>query len=53
MKYNKAIYENEAVSTSDVICNSPYTVAHQKVVNKETGEEEMHTIVTVEGDKLF
>ena len=53
MRYTKPAFEIELIKTNDVICDSPYTVAHQKVMNKETGEEEMHTIVTVEAGNLF
>ena len=55
MRYTKPTYENEMIKTNDVICNSPYSVAH---VNKNIGTEEnpqnvIVTEVTVDAGKLF
>ena len=55
MKYIKAIYEKEIISTSDIICESPYTVAHrtQNVGTEEAPEYITVTEVTVDAGKLF
>ena len=55
MKYVRPFYENEMIKTSDVICTSPYSVAH---VEKNIGTEEnpqtvIVTEVTVDAGKLF
>ena len=55
MKYVKALYENEMIKTSDVICNSPYTVAHrqQNIGTEENPEYITVTEVTVDAGRLF
>ena len=57
MKYTSPIYTNEAVETTDVICESPFTIAHvtTPVWNKEKGEyvDTPTTQVQVDISKLF
>ena len=57
MKYTSPIYTNEAVETADVICESPFTIAHvtTPVWNEEKGEyvETPTTQVQVDISKLF
>ena len=61
MRYTSPIYEIEAIKTSDVICNSPYTVTHvNKVIGTKVNEQgqveeikEMSTLVTVDVNGLF
>ncbi|MBQ7225431.1 MAG: hypothetical protein IJX02_02375 [Clostridia bacterium] len=52
MKYLRPAYENEAVKTNDIICESPYSVSY---VNKkdENGNEYTATQITVNASKLF
>ena len=57
MKYTSPIYNNEAIETTDVICESPFTIAHvtTPVWNEEKGEyvETPTTQVQVDISKLF
>ena len=55
MNYIKAIYEREMIQTSDVICNSPYTVAYkqQNMGTEENPEYVTVTEVTVDAGRLF
>ena len=55
MNYIKAIYEKEMIKTNDVICTSPYTVAHkqQNIGTEENPEYVTITEVTVDAGKLF
>ena len=55
MRYVKAIYEMEEIMTKDIICESPYTVAHktQNVGTEEAPEYITVTEVTVDAGKLF
>ena len=57
MKYVNPSYEKEMILSSDVICESPYQVAHvEGVVDyNESGEPIMGTItqVTVNAGNLF
>ena len=55
MKYVKAFYENEMVKTNDVICTSPYSVAHkqQNIGTEENPEYVTVTEVTVDAGRLF
>ena len=55
MKYVKALYENEMIKTADVICTSPYTVAHkqQNIGTEEEPEYVTVTEVTVDAGRLF
>ena len=57
MKYTSPIYNNEAVETTDVICESPFTIAHvtTPIWDKEKGEyvETPTTQVQVDISKLF
>ncbi len=55
MKYTKPSYEVEMIKTSDVICESPYTVAHrqQNMGTEENPNYVTVTEVTVEAGRLF
>ena len=55
MKYTRPNYEIEAIMTKDVICESPYTVAHRKqnIGTEEAPEYITVTEVTVDAGKLF
>ena len=55
MRYTKPSYEYEVVKTNDVICLSPYTVAHkqQNMGTEENPNYATVTEVTVEAGKLF
>ena len=55
MKYTRPSYEIEAIMTKDVICESPYTVAHrqQNIGTEEAPEYITVTEVTVDAGKLF
>ena len=55
MRYTRPSYEIEAIMTKDIVCESPYTVAH---VTQNMGTEENPnfvtvTEVTIEAGKLF
>ncbi len=55
MRYTKPLYENEAVETNDIVCESPYTVAHrqQNMGTEENPNYVTVTEVTVDAGKLF
>ena len=57
MKYTSPIYVNEAMETTDVICESPYSIAHvsKEIVDPVTGEVrvEKATQITVDINNLF
>ena len=55
MKYTRPSYAVEAIKTNDIICESPYTVAHktQNVGTEEAPEYITVTEVTVDAGKLF
>ncbi len=57
MKYTSPIYVNEAMETTDVICESPYQIAYvDKVIGKdEHGNDitEKATQITVDINNLF
>ena len=53
MKYTSPIYENETVKTNDIICESPYSVAHVSKKDPTTGETYTATQITVNASKLF
>ena len=55
MRYVRPSYETEAIMTKDIICESPYTVAHktQNVGTEEAPEYITVTEVTVDAGKLF
>ena len=57
MKYTKPLYRNEAIETTDVICESPFTIAHvtTQVKDEATGEMKDVTATQVQVDisKLF
>ncbi|MBQ7225844.1 MAG: hypothetical protein IJX02_04500 [Clostridia bacterium] len=53
MKYIRPNYKNEAVKTNDIICESPYTVAHISKKDPTTGETYTATQITVNASKLF
>ena len=57
MKYTSPIYTNEAIETKDVICESPYSIAHinKEIVDPNTGNVtvEKATQITVDIGKLF
>ena len=56
MKYTSPIYENEKIMTSDIICQSAFSVATTKKVIKDEEGNEVEvdaTQVTVNINKLF
>ena len=55
MRYTRPSYEMEAIMTKDVICESPYTVAHvqQNIGTTENPEYVTITEVTIQAGKLF
>ena len=55
MRYTRPSYEMEAIMTKDVICESPYTVAHeqQNIGTPENPEYVTITEVTIQAGKLF
>ena len=53
MKYTAPIYKNETVKTNDIICESPYSVAHVSKKDPTTGETYTATQITVNASKLF
>ena len=55
MKYTRPSYEIDSIMTNDVICESPYTVAHrqQNIGTEEAPEYITVTEVTVDAGKLF
>ena len=56
MKYTSPIYNNEAIETTDVICESPFTIAHvtTQVPDGNGGTKDVTaTQVQVDISKLF
>ena len=57
MKYISPIYNNEVIKTTDVICESPFTIAHvtTQIKDEATGEMKDVTATQVQVDisKLF
>ena len=57
MKYISPIYNNEVIKTTDVICESPFTIAHvtTQIKDEATGEMKDVTVTQVQVDisKLF
>ena len=42
MKYTSPIYNNEAIETKDVICESPFQIAHtNKVIGKDENNNDI------------
>ena len=55
MRYTKPSYEIEAIMTKDIVCESPYTVAHvkQNIGTEEAPEYITVTEVTIDAGRLF
>ena len=56
MKYTNPIYENEKIVTSDIICQSAYSIATTKKIIKDEEGNEIEvdaTQVSVNINKLF
>ena len=60
MKYTHPAYVNEKIETSDVICESPFSVVYEdvtdpsgKVLTDENGNPLRKTVIGVDVSKLF
>lgn len=50
MKYTSPIYNNERIATNDIICESPFDIAHTTVV---IGKDELGNDITAPATQVI